>query len=121
MDNFRFDVTSEGRANLNLIVTLVNSQWRSIVGYRASAEHGLLLYWTLSDKATPFPSKLDIEATTNMIMGWLAEQEYGPEPDLDGHCRKGWRAYNKGNPYGRIDGEYQVSFAVQPEWAEFHK
>lgn len=119
MDNFKVDIVAKGDVALRLAVELFYAERHKVVAYRISKESGLVLYWSEHKDATTLPFKYDIEDTIRLISKWLSEQDYGPEPDHDGHKGKGFRIYNC--QYGHVDDHWQAMMAVQPEWAEFGK
>lgn len=65
------------------------------------------------------PSTMQAIDLESMIVNWLKEADYGPQPDIDGSCRKGWRVYIE--TWNRINGDWTAAFAVEPVWLEFHK
>ena len=119
MDNFRIDVTCEGEDSLSLVMKLAFRDGRKARGYRVSKEKGLILYWSINERVTAFPFGLDAEAAAKMVSGWLAEQDYGREPNHDGDNGKGWRVYNE--DWGQVDSEWQAFLAVKPVWAMYGK
>lgn len=62
---------------------------------------------------------MDLEASVNNAMGWLANVEYAAEPGIDGHCKKGWRAFTEA--WGHVFGSYNAIVAIQPAWALYGK
>ena len=69
---------------------------------------------------TAFPVRADIDELVPMILRWLANQTYPPEPDIDGSTHKDWRLIS------HIDrmpwpARFYLNFGVHPEWVEYHK
>lgn len=118
MDNFRIDVTHDSEDALRHVLAIAFGPRRKAVAYREDSEKGLVLYWIGSAGTVPLPFKMDAEAARMVVLGWLAEQDYGKEPDHDGSNRKGWRAYNEANGVG---GDYAAFLAVKPVWATYGK
>ncbi len=124
MDNFRIDITAEGDALLvkAMEVAFTNCPGQTAEAYLISPEKGLVFFWSPKDSSqslVPLPFKLDAAGAADFARRWLAEADYGREPDHDGDNGKGWRVYCEG--WGRIDG-YSYSFvAVKPCWAWYGK
>lgn len=55
---------------------------------------------------------MDAAGCADFASRWLAEAEYGAEPDHDGCNTRGWRVYNE-----KCDGHYGAIIAVAPAWA----
>ena len=85
------------------------------------AVHDGVLYfgWHESSGGAALPCAMGIDGIAPMITGWLAEQEYPREPDIDGHCSKGWTLFNQ-IPY-QVPGHFYWTFGVRPNWQEYHK
>jgi hypothetical protein len=116
MDNFHIDITSKGPLAAAMAIAFGNGPNMRAVGYRLSLEKGLIFYqYDSSKRMTPLPFKLDAAGAADFATRWLAEADYGPEPDHDGHNSKGWRLYCE--DWGHVDGEYQAFVAVKPAWA----
>lgn len=119
MDNFRIDITSEGSLLEAMQIAFRHSSQRAI-GYRVCAAKGLIFYqYDSSPMMTRLPFKLDAAGAADFASRWLAEQDYGTQPDHDGGNGKGWRLYNEA--WGHVDGEYQAFVAVKPVWAMYGK
>ncbi len=127
MDNFEVRVTARTQAVLEHTIKLALCGHSKICSYTETEVHGvksLLLHWYYRKDQTKFPYEFEVEQIVPFIMGWLKNQDYGPEPDLDGSCSKGWKLFTE-HPY--IQGKptnpawHNVVFAIQPEWAEHHK
>src|SRR5690349_24893058 len=50
------------------------------------------------------------------LEAWLAEADYGPQPDHDGDNSKGWRIYNEA--WGHVDNLWGAIVAIQPRSEE---
>lgn len=124
MDNFHVDITARGFDDMfQKALELVLFDHSLIEGYRESPTKDgtptLYMYWlNTPDISTAFPYKMRIEQLMPFVKGWLEQAEYGKQPDIDGHCTKGWRIFNT---EGIQDGWSRISFAVQPVWAIHHK
>lgn len=88
---------------------------------REPKERRLIFYWTKTDRPdfVAFPFTLDAEGAADFASRWLAEEDYGRQPDHDGDNGKGWRLYCEG--WGHVDSEYQAFVAVSPRWAMYGK
>lgn len=120
MDNFSIDVTSNNDKALLSALEIVFQNNSKAVGYKIKCKHGLVFYWHDDVKdLIRLPHKTGPADVLPVIKGWLAEQDYGEEPDHDGSNGKGWRLYNEA--WGHVDGESAAFFAVKPEWAMYGK
>lgn len=125
MDNFKFDITSEGEVLPAMKIAF--SKYRKAVGYRVDSKRGLILYWVKPSHGSPAlemgyvdsPFPLDVEGAAFFASRWLANQDYGPQPDHDGDNSKGWRIYCEG--WGMINSEHEAFVAIQPVWAMYGK
>lgn len=116
MDNFRIDVTSQGERHLAAVFDIVAKY--KIIGY--SVEDGVLIfYWSEHPAMTKLPFTLDAKGAVDFVTRWLAEQDYGDEPDHDGSNGKGWRAYNEA--WGHVKNRWQALVAIHPVWAMYGK
>lgn len=121
MDNFRIDITCEGQDALRKVMEIAFAQHRAATHYaiRPAGDgkpRRLVFMWTGGGAdAVEMPFKLDAIAATDFATRWLAEQDYGKEPDHDGDNSKGWRAYNEA--WGHVDEEWRGFLAVAPAWA----
>jgi hypothetical protein len=118
MDNFHFDMTSQGAATLKTALSLFNPPGRKVTGYSTDGKR-LVLYWTDSPKATKLPFPMTLEQAADFAAGWLEHADYGSEPDHDGDNGKGWRLYCEG--WGHVDRDHCAFAAVQPVWAMYGK
>ena len=116
MDNFHFDMTSEGDDCLRQAFALAG-QNNNAVGYRVSPDKGLILYWVETKRPgyMPLPYPMTLLQAADFTIGWLAHADHGKQPDHDGDNGKGWRIYSE--RWGNLDGEHQALLAVQPVWA----
>jgi hypothetical protein len=117
MDNFSFDMTSEGDATLRKAFLLFPSA-RKAVGFRIDGKR-FVLYWADSPKMSKLPYPMSPEPAVELLVGWLAQVDYGRQPDHDGDNGKGWRLFTE--KWGHVDGEWQAYAAVEPVWAMYGK
>lgn len=129
-DNFRIDISTEGREALGLAMKLAFSKYRAASHYRMELEpkigelrekpQRLILYWTGgAADALVLPFKLDAESATDFAWNWLREASYTREPDHDGDNGKGFRVYNEA--WGHVDGAYQAIVAIETCWMMYGK
>ena len=120
MDNFQFDMTSEGDLTEAMKLVFAHTRNRA-AGYRITPEKGLAFYWTTNEcpLVERFPFWMDAVGAADFAKRWLAEVEYGPEPDHDGDNGKGWRLYCEA--WGMIGYDRCAFIAVQPAWAQYGK
>lgn len=118
MDNFQFDMTSQGADTLKAALSLFNPPGRRVEGYSADKKK-LVLYWGDSPRATKLPFPMSLDEAADFAAGWLKHADYGREPDHDGDNGKGWRLYCEG--WGHVDGDHCAFAAVQPVWAMYGK
>ena len=65
------------------------------------------------------PFTLDAAGAADFAARWLAEADYGKQPDHDGDNGRGWRAYVEG--WGHVDGHHRAIVAISPSWAIYGK
>lgn len=142
MDNFRIDVTAEGRESLLKAIEIAfthNAPGQRVESYHVTKLKGddyngmpqdvdgkvaLVLRWSKSEKITEngpvnLPFKFDAPGAADFAQRWLAEQDFGREIDHDGHNKKGWRIIT-GNWGFVCDDRYAVC-AIIPWWAAYGK
>lgn len=121
-DNREFRVNGEGDEKTRFFAAIALA-WdhpnTRVVGYRVDPTKGLVFYWTGSDKATPFPFKMDPTQSAEFAWGWLQSVDYGEQPDHDGHNKKGWLVYCEN--WGKVAGEFEAFVAVSPTWIMYGK
>lgn len=119
MDNFHIDLTSQGDLTKAMEIAFAGAPGGKAEAYRIN-DKGLVFYWHSDAGTTSLPFKLDAAGAADFARRWLAEQDYGPEPNHDGDNGRGWRLYNES--WGRVDDCGSYSFvAVKPEWAMYGK
>lgn len=74
---------------------------------------------SLSDDLVRLPFHLDAKGAADFARRWLAEADYGKEPDHDGSNKRGWRVYNEA--CGQVDDNHGAIIAVAPVWATYGK
>lgn len=146
MDNFRFDMTCEGRDRLQDAFRLA---WNAAghggsklvashyeIRQATSGENPGFLYGdptakpvrmvfffspdpaALSEK-TAFPFRMDADGAADFAARWLAEVKYPKEPDHDGDNERGWRLRTDEQGHS---GEDLYSIAVvAPVWIMYGK
>ncbi len=147
MDNFHFDMTSEGdlveamkiaarscKAIAYSIRAAVEGQrWDAdkylknprdknlLEWYHAPKSTRLVFYQYKSDRAdvVALPFALDHTGMADFARRWLETADYGRQPDHDGDNGKGWRLYCEG--WGHVDSDYAAFLAVSPRWACYGK
>lgn len=116
-------VSSEGYYHLNLALEL------ALRYHTSGLRDGTVSHWSYNDHKMDFgwheemggeklPYKIGIKSIIPLVSGWLQTADYGPEPNIDGSCEKGWTLTNN-IPYSR--GSFYVSFRITPYWCEYHK
>lgn len=119
-DNFKFYLTSDKDIHLDLMVKILFSVHKSVVGWKEEKNKGLILYWTDSKGITKFPSPVTKQETlVRIIKEWLESQDYGEEPDHDGSNYKGFTMYNES--WGHVNNEWEAFVAIKPEWCMYGK
>ncbi len=146
MDNRTIDVVSEGNEDLALALRII---WASAPGGKAThykvlklkekvtyfnkpttshytnleeSKGGvptLVLLWHEEHGSQAFPFGIDVHLATDFVKGWLAQVDYGREPDHDGDNGKGWRVFTES--WGHVAGHIYTVVAVQPAWAMYGK
>lgn len=82
----------------------------------------LVFYWSdyqNREDVVALPFKMDAAGAADFATRWLAELDYGKQPDHDGDNEKGWRLYCEG--WGHVDGDSSAFVAVAPAWAMYGK
>jgi len=80
----------------------------------------LILLWYDEHDARELPYALDLAGGVAFVRGWLAHKaDYGPEPDHDGHNKRGWRIFTEN--WGHVAGHVYAIVGVQPAWAMYGK
>ena len=119
MDNFHIDITSEGSINAAMRIAFSGRSHKASF-YKVSATKGLVFGWSDSMRdGIKLPFSLDADGAADFATRWLAEQDYGKEPDHDGDNGKGWRLYNES--WGHVDDDWAAFVAVKPAWAMYGK
>jgi hypothetical protein len=123
-DNYKFEVTSEGREHFDIAMGLAfgkSYKTRKATHYKITAEHGLILCWTDGmNGAMPLPFPMDLQAATEFAWGWLRNgAEYGRQPDHDGDNKPGFRVYNE--DWGHVAHAWQAFVGIQPAWMMYGK
>lgn len=123
MDNFHIDITSEGDLRSAMELAFRQPVFRA-EGYLIDPDRGLIFFWGGFNNHPPdglirLPFKLDAIGAADFAERWLAEQDYGEQPDHDGDNGRGWRLYN--DEWGRVGGLTYSFIAVKPEWAMYGK
>lgn len=149
MDNFHIDITSEGKEALDTALKLAMRYTSAThfavreaqAGERHEAPEGfkyphmldwkygkapkpfrLVLYWSGSENTSdvqPLLFPLTKDNITDFVWSWLSAQDYGREPNHDGHNGKGWRVYCEG--WGHVDNHWSAFVAISPTWAMYGK
>jgi hypothetical protein len=121
MDNFRIDITALGDNVLAAAIALAFGD-RKAIGYMVSNNNALVarlvFLWSMSEKREgmiPLPFKMAAPQAAEFARAWLAEADYGQQPDHDGDNSRGWRVFNEA--WGHVDGLWGAIVAVQPAWA----
>lgn len=79
----------------------------------------LILLWHDEHKSFPLPYPLDFKGALHFIEGWLANADYGRQPDHDGDDGRGFRLFTDG--WGHVVGHHYAIVGVQPAWAMYGK
>ncbi|WP_327210066.1 hypothetical protein [Rhizobium leguminosarum] len=140
MDNFKIDITAKGRDSLAKALEIAFShnaaagkaESYEIVALKSDVYNGTpenldgrtaLVFRRSKDdgrkSAVPLPFKLDAAGAADWAERWLAETDYGREPDHDGHNGKGWRVFT--GSWGHVCGDHYAVCAVLPAWAMYGK
>ena len=124
MDNFSFDITTDG--NLQGWLDCCMVQYHKAVGWSShNDEKGqrLVFYWVAPpdrvDGYHPLPSPADSGQICAIAKAWLESVDRGRQPDHDGDNGRGFRLYNEA--WGHVDEHYQAFLALSPAWAMYGK
>jgi len=117
-NSFRFDFTDDEKIE-EMMALAFRKQPKGASGWGV-VDGSLIFYWgTIESPAVPFPVRVDSGAAAQIATSWLAEQDYGREPDTDGFAKRGFRIYNEA--WGHAGGSYQGFVAVKPAWIVYGK
>lgn len=140
MDNFRIDITAEGRPSLVKAIEIAfahNAPGGKVESYELTTlesdvytgipesldgARALVFRWSKEDgrkNSVPLPFKLDAAGAADWAERWLGEADFGRQPDHDGHNKKGWRVFT-GN-WGHVGSDHYAVCAVIPSWAMYGK
>jgi hypothetical protein len=142
MDNFGIDIIAEGQETLLKAIEIAfahNAPGNRVESYHVTKlvsddYHGLpksvdgrnaiILRWMKAEKISEddpvnLPFKLDAKGAADFAQRWLAEQDYGREPDHDGHNKKGWRIITSN--WGFVGSDRAAVCAILPWWATYGK
>lgn len=137
MDNYKFDITAEGKETLAHAVAIAFPKTRKATHYavqrliQSKTEYitewkedpkgvpTLIFFWYEDKAATKLPYDLDRDSAIEFVTQWLRQADYGRQPSHDGDNGKGFRIFSE--TWGMVRG-YQSSFvAIQPAWAMYGK
>lgn len=114
-----FEFKMSGNKALEKMLDVATSHTTEITVWKE--KDGLLIFGkgkSFEDGWIPFLSSPTNDELSRLIIEWLKKQEYGMEPDIDGHCSKGWQISNQ---VGFNYWDYKSVFSVAPCWIEYHK
>lgn len=121
-NDFRFDITSD--RNLEDILKIAFSRNSKAAGWRVEGKRLILSWHNETDYKNPgrwnaFITPMTAESVFSTVIEWLKAQDFGPEPDTDGHNKKGFRVYNES--WGRVGNDPYAFVAIEPEWITYDK
>lgn len=142
MDNFRIDITAEGRVSLAKALALCfahnapGGKATHFIEARLALSKGpiprmepsddgvptLILLWNdekHGDRCKPLPFPLLPDFAPDYVDQWLAHQDMGRQPDHDGYNGRGWRVFTES--WGHVWGCQYAIAAIQPAWAMYGK
>lgn len=126
MTNFHIEIVSDDDSELLLAMQIAfnHAPGNKAEGYAVTPDKGLVFLWTMGlrapeDAAVKLPFKLDAIGGADFARRWLAEQDYGRQPDHDGDNKKGWCVYNE--KWARVAGWSGSFVAVKPAWIMYGK
>jgi hypothetical protein len=115
-DSLMMEVTGQGKDRLVRAIELCDIDHATGVEQRGNE---LVIFWS-HDSKTGQPLAVKPTAFADGIIEWLGKTkgtnryylapDFGPEPDIDGHCEKGWKLISR-------DREIRVA----PQWMIYHK
>jgi hypothetical protein len=123
----KVSVTSERKFHLGLALDLILEWPRDSLTLPDRVKAGSVSHWKVENgglvfgwhanmkDAVPLPAKMEKDALIGLILGWLADAEYGEEPDHDGSNHKGYTIKTTG-----WEDSY-ATFRVEPTWIEYGK
>lgn len=138
MDNFRIDVTAEGRQTLIVAMQIAfrhnsaggkTKAWAS-VGIPDPSERTatdppkietLVFFWhdqpddCSGGQTAMLPAALDHEGAGDLAWRWLEEIDRGERPDLDGDAVRGFRVFT--DAWGHVAGSHYAICGIQATWS----
>lgn len=125
-DNFHIDITNSGDLTKAMEIAFEGAAGGKAEAYAIDPKKGLVFLWHKAEPRTVsetivfnLPFKLDATGAADFAKRWLAEQDYGQQPDHDGDNGEGWRLYNE--TWGHVEGYTYGFVAVKPAWIMYGK
>ena len=120
--NFRLVVESRGREHFVAAMKMCFDDFPTATHYKIDSA-GMHLFWGKSmsvanavEEPIPLPYEMNVDAAIEFVWGWLQAADRGPEPDLDGSCKRdGFIVENTKHGWS-----YRF-VRVLPVWSEYHK
>ena len=112
-DNFHIDIVHGGDLTDAMKIAFSGAPGGKAEAYAVHPKKGLVFLWG-GKEGIALPFKLDAAGAADFAKRWLAEADYGREPDHDGDNSKGWRIYN--DSWAKVEGFSYSIVAVQPAW-----
>ena len=139
MDNFSIDITAEKADTLKEVLQIVfrhnapgkkATHWMELVIPAksewlgaSSTRKALVLMWGEENKSGAechrFLTPLDAAGAYEVVSRWLADMDFGDEPDHDGSNGKGFRIYC--DFWGHFEGLRYAIAGIVPAWAMYGK
>lgn len=113
--NFELKIESEDRDHFVAAMKMCFENHSKATRYKF-VDGALHLMW-FGSEGQALPYVMDCAAATNFAWDWLKNAERGPEPDIDGSCRKNGFRIESRSGFG--DGNTFV--IVKGVWSEYHK
>jgi len=85
----------------------------------AKCTETLILLWHEERNAVALPYPINLAGAVEFTKGWLANTDYGPQPDHDGDNEKAWRVFC--DHWGHVYDHHYGIAGIQPRWAMFSK
>ena len=119
-DNFRVLVSARGDATFDAAFCLAFTSTQATAYRIADGGSRLVLYWHADKDTVPLPFPMDISAAKAFARNWLSQATYGPEPDIDGDCKKGF-TISTGDGWGQVDGSFYSIMEIRTTWMMYGK
>ena len=119
--NFRLVVESCGREHFVAAMKMCFDDHSTATYYKIDSA-GMHLFWgkpsahEAANEPIPLPYVMTVSAAIEFVWGWLQSADRGPDPGIDGSCKRDGFIVEHAN-----QGWSYRFIRVLPVWSEYHK